>query len=199
MFTYHLSLIGLLLFSCILQQFLPAITVWHDARVLLLPLFVLCSSVTVPTAGMLLLAFLGGFLWDAQQAILVYSEETAAFKATYHSSPEEMKFGYSILLYAFMGFLMQGIQPLFREGKWHLSALLTGVAIFLYLSAEYALFSFVRGGFDLHKGVLYQILFTALLTMLLSPFVFWILFRVASLCRYTIRYDSLVKTRRTFG
>ncbi|MGJ8694976.1 MAG: hypothetical protein ACSHYF_01545 [Verrucomicrobiaceae bacterium] len=187
MFFYHISLIGLLLLSCIVQQFLPAISIWNDARVLLLPLVVVCGAATVPTASMLLLAFLGGFLWDAQQVLL----PSVVDEVVYHSPTEGMKFGYSILLYALMGFLMQGIQPLFKQGKWYLSAILTGVAIFLYLSVEYLLFSFIRGGFDLSNGVLKQISMSALLTMLVSPIIFWALFQIANLCRHEISYDSL--------
>lgn len=187
MFLYHISLIGLLLLSCIVQQFLPPINAWYDARILILPLVVACSAATVPTAGMLLLVFLGGFLWDAQQILNPFGGDPSI----YHSQIENMKFGYSILLFALMGFLMQGIQPLFKQGKWYLSAMLTGVAMFLYLTVEYLLFSFVRGGFDIMSGVFNQIGLTSLITMLISPIVFWILFRIANLCRHEISYDSL--------
>ncbi|MDB4142560.1 hypothetical protein N9733_03745 [Akkermansiaceae bacterium] len=187
MFLYHISLIGLLLLSCIVQQFLPPINAWYDARVLLVPLVVVCSAATVPTAGMLILVFLGGFLWDAQQILNPVGETTEV----YHSQVESMKFGYSILLFAFMGFLMQGIQPLFKQGKWYLSAMLTGVAMFLYLTVEYLLLSFIRGGFDITSGVFNQIGLTSLITMLASPIVFWILFQIANLCRHEISYDSL--------
>ena len=71
MLLYSISLIGLLLLSCILQQFLPSVSSWHDARILILPLIVLCGSVTVSTGIMLILAYLGGFLWDAQQILSV--------------------------------------------------------------------------------------------------------------------------------
>ena len=191
MFFYHISLIGLLLLSCIVQQFLPPINGWYDARILLLPLVVVCSAATTPTAGMLILTFLGGFLWDAQQILLIQGVDTEIYRDTYQSPIESMKFGYSILLFALMGFLMQGIQPLFKQGKWYLSAMLTGVAMSLYLTVEYLLLSFVRGGFDITSGVFNQIGLTALITMLASPLVFWILFQIANLCRHEIRYDSL--------
>jgi hypothetical protein len=140
---------------------------------------------------MLLLAFLGGFLWDAQQILLIQGIDTEIYRETYHNPIESMKFGYSILLFALMGFLMQGIQPLFKQGKWYLSAMLTGVAMFLYLTVEYLLLSFIRGGFDITSGIFNQIGLTALITMLASPFVFWILFQIANLCRHEISYDSL--------
>ncbi len=187
MFLYPISLIGLLLLSCIVQQFLPAVPAWFDARILIIPLVVLCGSATISTAGMLALAFLGGFLWDAQQVLLVEQGDPII----YHNTPDTLKFGYSIILYTLMGFLMQGIQPLFKQGKWYLSAMLTGVAMSLYLTVEYLLLSFVRGGFDITSGVFNQIGLTALITMLASPLVFWILFQIANLCRHEISYDSL--------
>ena len=51
-----------------------------------------------------------------------------------------------------------------------------------------------RGDFIVTRGVILKISFCSLLTMLLSPVVFWVLFRFAALFRHTIRYDSL-KTR----
>ena len=75
-----------------------------------------------------------------------------------------------------MGFLMQGIQPLFKQGKWQFSALLSGIAIFLYLAAEYAIINFVRGEFVLSKATLLQMGYTSLVTMLFSPLIFWLLF-----------------------
>lgn len=195
MFFYHLNLIGLLLLGCIVQQFLPPLGA-YDARVLLIPLIVACGAVTTPTAGMLLLAFLGGFLWDAQQIIyppLPSEEHHKTFEGIYHTPTETMKFGYSTILYVLMGFLMQGIQPVFKQGKWYLSGILTGVAIFLYLSIEFLLFIFIRGGFEISIPVMKQISLTALLSMLISPLIFWALFQIAHLCKYEISYDSLRK------
>lgn len=182
MFFYPISLIGLLLLSCILQQFLPVVSAWHDARLLIIPLVVLCSSATISTAGMLTLTFLGGFLWDAQQVLLVEPGD----EKVYHSTPDSLKFGYSIILYTLMGFLMQGIRPLFQAGKWYLSAVLTGVAIFLYLFVEYLLRGFIIGGFSFDNGIMEQIGATSVLTMLASPLIFWILFRIADLCGHSI-------------
>ncbi|MEN8694753.1 MAG: hypothetical protein ACN4GG_06880 [Akkermansiaceae bacterium] len=193
MLLYHISLIGLLLLSCIVQQFLPPLGA-YDARFLLIPLVVACGAVTAPTGSMLLLAFLGGFLWDAQQIIhppLPTEKNLHVFNTIYHTPTETMKFGYTIILYALMGFLMQGIQPIFKQGKWYLSGILTGVAIFLYLLIEFLLFSFIRGGFEFSMPVMKQISLTALLSMLISPIIFWTLFQIADLCKHEISYDSL--------
>lgn len=179
---YAIGLIGLLLLSCILQQFIPKFSAWYDARILLIPLVVLCGSATISTAGMLALAFLGGFLWDAQQVLVVEEGDPLV----YHSTIDSLKFGYTIILYTLMGLLMQGIRPFFRGGKWYISAALTGVAIFLYLFVEYLLRGFIIGGFSLDNGVIEQIGATSVLTMLASPFIFWLLFKIAELSGYKI-------------
>ena len=186
MIRYSFIMILLLLTSFVVQQFLPAFTGIHQSRILLVQLVFLCEAVTVGQPTMLLLAFIGGFFWDAHCAIGPHGGDPEV----YTQQVESLRFGYSILLFGAMGFLMQGIQPLFKQGKWQFSALLTGIAIFLYLAAEYAIINFVRGEFTLSSATLTQMLFTSLLTMFFSPFVFWLLFRTAKLCDHSINPDA---------
>lgn len=187
MIRYHISILFLVLAACIVQQFLPAITALYDARVLLLPLVFLCSAVTVGFSPMLVLAFICGFIWDAQSSLGPHGGDPEV----YQNMVDTVHFGYSIILYGLMGILMQGIQPLFRRGIWQVSAILTGIAIFLYLLAEYLLITFVRGEFIFPVRVFYQIWITAGLTMLCSPLVFAVLFKLAKLFNHTISYDGL--------
>ena len=169
------------------QQFMPAISALYGARVLILPLVFLCCSVCVEFPKMLVLAFVCGFLWDAQHTL----GSQGGDPNIYNDPVESLRFGYSIILYAMMGLLMQFIQPLFRSAKWHVSALLTGVAIFSYLLSEYLLLNVVRGDFVFPSNALYRIYLTSALTMLFSPLVFWIIFQLASSCHHIIRYDGL--------
>ena len=186
MTRYSLITILLLLAALVVQQFLPAFTGIHQSRILLVQLVFLCAAVTVGQPTMLLLAFIGGFFWDAHCALGPHGGNPEV----YTQQVESLRFGYSILLFGGMGFLMQGIQPLFKQGKWQFSAFLSGIAIFLYLTAEYAIITFVRGDFSLSKATVMQMLFTSLLTMLFSPFIFWLLFRIAKACNHSIHTDS---------
>ncbi len=194
MIRYSFIMILLLLASFVVQQFLPAFTGIHQSRILLVQLVFLCEAVTVGQPTMLLLAFIGGFFWDAHCAIGPHGGDPEV----YTQQVESLRFGYSILLFGAMGYLMQGIQPLFKQGKWQFSALLSGIAIFLYLAAEYAIINFVRGDFVLSKATLMQMLFTSLLTMVFSPLVFWLLFRVAKACDHSINPEAGRKRRRAF-
>lgn len=162
----------------VVQQFLPTFTGLHGSRILALQLVYLCAAVTVGPPTMLLLAFIGGFLWDAQCTI----SPAVGDPEVYREQVESLRFGSSILLFGAMGFLMQGIQPLYRSGKWQFSALLSGIAVFLYLAAEYLVISFIRGGFVLNRATLMLMAYTSVLTMLLSPLVFWIIGRIARRC-----------------
>lgn len=192
MIRYSIITILLLLAAFVVQQFLPALTGMHDSRILLVQLVFLCCAVTVGQPTMLLLAFLGGFLWDAQCALGPHGGDPSI----YSQQVENLRFGYSILLFGGMGFLMQGIQPLFHQGKWQFSALLSGIAVFLYLAAEFSIISFVRGGFILNKPTVLQMVFTSLLTMLFSPLIFWLLFRISGACDHSINPEANQKRRR---
>lgn len=191
MIRYLLTVIGLLLLAFILRQFIPVFPQFYHARLFLVPLVFICASVTLNVSGMLLLSFICGLLWDAQHIILPPGGDPAV----YVEPVTTLRFGYSILMFAIAGFVMQGVQPVFREGKWQLSALVTGVALFLYLFVEVMLLSFVRGRLELTASSFSFILYSSLITMLVSPLIFYLLFKLAALFRYKIRYDGLRKGR----
>ncbi len=194
MTRYTIITVLFVLASFVVQQFLPALTALHHSRVLLVQLVFLCAAVTVGQPTMLLLAFVCGFLWDAQCTLGVHGGDPEI----YNQPVESLRFGYSILLFGAMGFLMQGIQPLFKQGKWYFSALLSGIAILLYLAAEYLIITFARGGFTFAKATALQMAYTSLLTMLFSPLIFWMLFGIASICAHSINPEAAKKRRRHF-
>lgn len=182
----------MILFALVAQQFIPALTGVYNSRLLLVTLVFLCASVTVGPPVMLALAFICGFLWDAQGALGPAGGDPEVYKYP----AESLRFGYSIVLYGLIGYLMQGIQPLFRQGKWQFSTFLVGVSIFIYLVAEFLIINFVRGDFRFPRATLFQIVFTSVLTMLFSPVVFWILFQIAEKFGYEIRFEGLKKKPR---
>ena len=194
MIRYSLITILLLLVAFIVQQFLPAFTGIHHSRILLVQLVFLCCAVTVGQPTMLLLAFIGGFFWDTHCWLGPHGGDPEV----YMQQVESLRFGYSIFLFAAMGFLMHGIQPLFKQGKWQFSAILSGISIFLYLTAEYAIINFVRGDFVFPRATAMQMLSTSLLTMLFSPLVFWILFQIARFCDHSINPEAGRKRRRAY-
>jgi len=191
---YSLSTILLLLAAFVAQQFLPSFTGMHHSRILIVQLVFLCCAVTVGPRTMLLLAFLGGFFWDAQCWLAPHGGDPEI----YTQPVESLRFGYSILLFGAIGALMQGIQPLFHQGKWQFSALLSGIAVLLYLAAEYAIINFVRGNPVLTRATVMQMAFTAWITMLFSPLVFWLLFRIARTCNHSINPEAGRRRQREY-
>jgi cell shape-determining protein MreD len=191
---YSLITILLLLAAFVVQQFLPAFTGIHHSRILLVQIVFLCCAVTVGTRTMLVLAFLGGFFWDAQCTLIGHG----GGMDVYTQQVDSLRFGYSILLFGAMGFLMLGIQPLFHRGKWQVSALLSGIAVMLYLSAEYAIINFVRGDFILTQATVLQMGFSSLVTMLFAPVIFWALFRIAEACDHSINPEAGRRRQRAF-
>lgn len=191
MIRYNLSTVILLLAAFLVQQFIPALMGLSHARILIVHLVFLCAAVTVATPTMLLLAFIGGALWDAHCSLAPINADPDV----YIQPVESLRFGYSILLFAAMGFLMQGLIPLFRQGKWQFSALLSGVAILLYLAAEYIIISFVQGDFIVTRDILRFLFYTSVLTMLFSPLVFWLLHQIARIFKYSL-YPEANKTKR---
>lgn len=191
MIRYTISLLVLVIVSVIAQQFIPSLTGLNGSRFLLVALVFLCAAVTVPVPVMLLLAFICGFLSDAQNTLGPHG----GAPEIYTRPVEQLRFGYSIVIYGIMGYLMHGIQPLFRQGQWQFSAMLSGVAVFLYLMGEYLLINFIRGGFVMNQTVLLKIACSSAITMIFSPLVFWLLFRLADWSRYTIRFEGLKKPK----
>lgn len=190
MIRYLLTVLLLLLMAFVLRQFVPVFPEFYHARFFLVPLIFICASVTLDVIGMLLLSFVCGLLWDAQHTIL----PVVGDPEVYPQMAATLKFGYSIFLFAIAGFIMQGVQPIFREGKWQVSVPVTGVALFLYLLVELLLLSFVRGQFDFNGDALKFIFFSSILTMLFSPVIFLILFKLANSFRYQVSYKGLRKS-----
>ena len=69
MIRYSIFLLLLVVVAVIVQQFMPSLTALYGSRLLLVALVFLCASVTVPVPVMLLLAFVCGFLTDAQNTL----------------------------------------------------------------------------------------------------------------------------------
>ncbi len=190
MLRYNISTVIFLLIAFLVQQFVPAFSGLSHARFLIVHLVFLCCAVTVTTPTMLLLAFIGGLLWDAQ----CYLAPIVADPEVYSHPVESLRFGYSIILFGVAGFLMQGLNPVFRQGKWQFSAILSGIAIFLYLAAEFIVISFIRGDFTITRSILRLMFYTSILTMTLSPIIFWILYQISNLFDHSL-YPEAKKSK----
>ena len=145
-------LLLLILVGHVIDDFIPALSRAFGARVLIVPVIFFACALTVPFPVMLLFAFASGLLWDARHMVVDEGSSVA--------------FGYSILLFALTGALMQGVRPLFRRGRWEFPLLMVGVATVILLSMEWFLVSFQRGSFAVSGEFWYRTWPSALLGML---------------------------------
>lgn len=180
MIRFSIVTILLLLAAFAAQQFMPAFMGLHHSRILLVHLAFLCCAATSSQPLMLLLAFIGGFLWDAQCTLAPHPGDPAI----YTEPTESLRFGYSILLFAAAGYLMHSLQALLREGKWLITTALIGLTLMLYLTLECGLISFMRGELEINRPTFLQIFFTTLLTTPLAPLLLVPLRLISHACDY---------------
>ena len=145
--------------SLVAQEYIPALP--YGARIFLLPLVFFYGALAVPFPGMLFLAFAGGFMWDALVATQVVDGTL------------EISLGWSIVIYAALGAIMNGFRPLFQRGHgWEIHCLLSGPLLCIFVLSEYLMITFRRGGFYFPKIIWWRIGGEGLAAMIVSPIVF---------------------------
>jgi hypothetical protein len=153
------------------QEYLPGLP--FGAHLYLLPLVFFYAALALPFPGMLMLAFVGGFMWDALAATQVVDGNL------------EISLGWSIILYAALGAIMNGFRPLFQRGHgWEIHCLLSGPLISIFVLSEYLMITFRRGGFEFPKIIWWRIGGEGLAAMIAAPIVFLFLHWVALSFRF---------------
>jgi hypothetical protein len=103
--------------------------------------------------------------------------------------------GYSIILFAVTGTLMQGIRPLFKRGRWELPVIMVGVATLLWLLVEFLLMSFLRGSFEFHPGLWTKLVTNTLLAMLVSPILLFLLHSLQRVFHFEVHNEGFTSWR----
>ncbi|MFN0078382.1 MAG: hypothetical protein ACKVY0_18150 [Prosthecobacter sp.] len=195
---FHPISIILLLLTFMVQEFIPGLEIAQFATLFLPAVFFFSASVAAPFAVMLLLAFITGFIWDARHLPGVV-ETLAGVEDVFGTGADSelgagshpLPFGLSIVLFAMLGTLMQGIRPLFKRGRLELPVLMVGVATFLWLLSQYLIITFLRGSLQFPMGVWSKMITDTLLAMLAAPLIFLLLYSLARLSSYEIKYEGL--------
>lgn len=189
---FNLASFAIIFVAMVIQQLIPTFEWAHGGFIFVVAAAFFCCAITVPFPVMLGLAFFTGLLWDGLNVVIPSGIEQSNDAA----AMVDIDFGNSILLFGILGTLMQGMRPLFRRGRWELPIIMTGFGTFLFLLIQYLLVNFALGGLVFPPSVWFKILSTALLCMLISPIIFFILHRLATVTGYQIRYEGL---RRRFN
>ncbi|HBJ82982.1 MAG: hypothetical protein Q8M07_22675 [Prosthecobacter sp.] len=196
---FHPISVILLLLTFTVQEFIPGLEIAQYATLFLPAVFFFCASVAAPFSMMLVLAFITGFIWDARhlqgvtesmagvEDLLGTGADSELSGAGSHSLP----FGLSIVLFGMLGTLMQGIRPLFKRGRLELPVVMVGVATFVWLLSQFLIMTFLRGSLQFPGGVWSKMITDTLLAMLASPLIFLLLYSLARLSSYEIKYDGL--------
>src|SRR5450432_3014513 len=154
--------------ALITQHFIPALPWLYGARVFLMPLVFFYGALAMPFWAMLSMAFFAGFMWDALNAQII-----PAGIADANGLPVlnvEISLGWSIILYATLGAIMNGFRPLFLRGRgWMIHCLMSGPFIALIIFAEYLMLTFRRGDFLFPALIWWRIGGTAMAAMILAP------------------------------
>lgn len=191
---YCLLITVLLILAFFLQEFIPVLEWAYHSRMLLVHATFFCAAVTVPYPVMLMLAFVAGFVWEARYHLpITAGNEVAAF------SQAELHFGFTIFLFGLLGSVIQGVRPLFRRGRWELPVLMIGVCTLVGILIQYLVISFHRGGFNWTGDLWFNMLMTALFSMLASPFILLLMSRMAKWTGYKIRMEGITRKYSFYG
>ena len=162
--VFSVSLFLLMGSGAVLSDFVPPLSIAFGAQLLLVPAMFFACALTVRFPLMLAFAFVAGLGWDARHMVIEEGGDAG--------------FGYSVFLFALTGSLLQGVRPLFRRGRWELPLFIVGAATAILLVAEWFLLSFQRGSFSWPDNFWYQVWASTLLCMLISPVLFFLIFRL---------------------
>lgn len=195
---FHPISIILLLLTFMVQEFIPGLEIAQFATLFLPAVFFFSASVAAPFSMMLLLAFITGFIWDARHLpgiaeSLSGAEDVFGTGADVElgAGTHPLPFGLSIVLFGMLGTLLQGIRPLFKRGRLELPVLMVGLAVFAWLLAQYLIITFLRGSLQFPAGVWSKMITDSLLAMLAAPLIFLLLYSLARLSSYEIKYEGL--------
>jgi hypothetical protein len=146
------------------QEMIPAISVLHGARLLLVPALFYYGAVALPTPAMLGLAVFTGLLTDLAYLHVV-------------SGQVEIAVGWSIVFFVISGLLANGLQPAFKRGYWWIPIPVTLVGTSLFLLMQFAMLSLRREGFFFDEVVVWRVLgaggLSAIVAAMIHPVALW--------------------------
>jgi hypothetical protein len=175
---FFIFLLISLFVSLVAQHFIPVLPWLYGARVFLMPLIFFYGAMAMPFWAMLGLAFCSGLMWDALNAQVLSTGTLDPRGGT--ALAVEISIGWSIILYATLGSVMNGFRPLFLRGRgWMIHCLISGPFVAFMVLAEYLMLTFRRGDFLFPPVIWWRIAGTGMVAMILAPFVYFTLDAIA--------------------
>ena len=150
--------------ALIVQEFLPALPFFDNARIVLLPVIFCYGALWLPFPAMLGFALWTGLLGDLADLHVV-------------GDRVEIGLGWSMLFYVFFGTLLQSLRETFAAGRWEIHALASGVVTLFLLLGQYLMVCLRRQSFQFDNTVFWHVAGPALAALLLAP-LFCFFFRL---------------------
>ena len=166
---FFISLLILVLAVCLQQWYYGLNRFVWEVPVLITPLVFLCVAAAQRYPVALVLAFMVGMAWDADHSLAPFRFNTELDIST----PDNLRYGYSIFLFGVAGFFVKFFQALipFRGVLVHTVIVL--FTLFGYLVSEAVLFCFVRGSFPADFLIFWYLGKVALVSILPAPLVLY--------------------------
>jgi len=146
----------------IIQDALPAMSDFHEAHVLLVPMVFCYAALVLPFAAMLVAAFYTGFLSDLMYLHVV-------------GGRVEIPLGSSIVFFVILGSIASGFQPAMKSRNVWPFVALSGAGTSAYLLLQFLFITFQRGGLLWEPTVSWRILAPGLMAALIAPLFYWTL------------------------
>jgi hypothetical protein len=169
---FFVLLLVLILAAQVAEFFITALPWLYNAHIYIVPVIVFYGAMALPFPLMLAVALYAGILLDALTVQVI-------------GAKVEISMGWSILLYAVLAGIMQGLRPLFVRGRWEIHCLLSGVCTSVIVLAQYLMITFRRGSLFFSREVWWQIGGPGLIAMLMAPIIFWFLQWVGRVTSYS--------------
>lgn len=173
MIRFFFICLGFLLIGIIVQQWIYSLDfAFMGGRALITPLLFICIAQAQRYTATLVFAFLTGLIWDADHCLGALSSSPAPEIAPIL---ENLRYGYSIVLFGLIGFLIKLTQSLIPLRGLIINTLLTLFFFHLYLILESSLFFFIRGSIPENWEILTHISKISILSTIPAPLVLYLL------------------------
>ncbi len=173
MIRYFFICLAFLIVGAMAQQWVYGLDFnFLGGRVLILPLFFFCIAHAQRYTATLIFALLTGLIWDADHCLGALNTSPSPDIAP---ALENLRFGYSIILFGILGFVIKLAQSLLPIRGVLVSTVTILIAFYLYMILEAVLFSFVRGALPENWSIFSYITRISLLSTMLAPVILFLL------------------------
>ncbi len=180
--------VAILFLAFCVQEFIPRMGESASYGLLLLfPVWFLCTAVTLSYPATLGLAFVAGLLWDLRHAV------DPGVGATGLPLPGVTTFGMSIFFFGVLGTLMHGVRASYLKRQMGFPILMTGLGVFLFRLMDYLYLNIKRGDFEFPQPVFHEMCATALISMALSPLIYFLLYWLSRVLDARFRHQQFMR------